>query len=45
MNILILTIIVLFSLSSYYFGRSEARKLITTNKIDLMLFHLIMDII
>ena len=35
MNILILTIIVLFSLSSYYFGRSEARKLITTNKIRL----------
>ena len=35
MNILILTIIVLFSLSSYYFGRSEARKLITTNKIKL----------
>ena len=35
MNILILTIIVLFSLSSCYFGRSEARKLITTNKIRL----------
>ena len=35
MNIYILTIIVLFSLSSYYFGRSEARKLITTNKIRL----------
>jgi len=35
MNILILTLIVLFSLSSYYFGRSEARKLITTNKIRL----------
>ena len=35
MNILILTIIVLFSLSSNYFGRSEARKLITTNKIRL----------
>ena len=30
MNILILTIIVLFSLSSYYFGRSEARKLIVS---------------
>ena len=35
MNILILTLIALFSLSSYYFGRSEARKLITTNKIRL----------
>ena len=35
MNMLILTLIALFSLSSYYFGRSEARKLITTNKIRL----------
>ena len=35
MNILIFALIILFGLSSYYFGRSEARKLITTNKIKL----------
>ena len=35
MNILIFAVIILFGLSSYYFGRSEARKLITTNKIKL----------
>ena len=32
---MIKALVVLFSLSSYYFGRSEARKLITTNKIRL----------
>ena len=35
MNLLIFALIILFGLSSYYFGRSEARKLITTNKIKL----------
>ena len=35
MNLLIFALIILFALSSYYFGRSEARKLITTNKIKL----------
>ena len=35
MNILIFALIIVFGLSSYYFGRSEARKLITTNKIKL----------
>ena len=31
MNLLLLTIILVFSLSSYFFGRSEARKLVTSN--------------
>ena len=31
MNLLLLTIILVFSLSSYFFGRSEARKLVTGN--------------
>ena len=35
MNLLIFALIILFGLSSYYFGCSEARKLITTNKIKL----------
>ena len=35
MNLLIFALIILFGLSSYYFGRSEARKLITANKIKL----------
>ncbi len=35
MNLLIFALIILFGLSSYYFGRSEVRKLITTNKIKL----------
>ena len=35
MNLLIFALIILFSLSSYYFGRSKARKLVTSNKIKL----------